>query len=360
MNELQARINAISHERGGGPVHVEGTVRVDEHLHLWPGVWLQGDCLRPGFKRPGNGIEPGALDFLGHPSVIVLGDGGRIILHGSAGLSGVVVVHESVTPLMRRADIDATQTAVEIVGSDATVRDSLILGFGLGVHAKSDRPLIERVSLDCLNGIAVENAWDIPRITGCHIWPFLTVGHGDPRENYRHGFGVGVFGVADWARIEDTFVFGHRRGFWLSGGNMVTVRGCGADGTGIEDGTIGFCIESEADDVRLIEIKAAGHDLGIYGQLGMRTGGPGKVLTVSDSSMWGNQIGYHSGIGYNATRLSGCHVFGNRQGGVYSIGKRPVNLRDVALHDNGSKWDSTGSPAVSESASNVVLDEAQA
>ena len=168
-----------------------------------------------------------------------------------------------------------TGTAVTLADNktDQRVRDCLILGFDFavstGANTRCDRPRIERVQFDCKNGIYLKNCFDVPYVSQCHGFPWVTL-ESAPEAFSAHLKRPGSFlwldGVTnDWAKITDCFNYGWMVGYRATSADSTTFLSCSADHPpGTADGSIGFLVEGSSLEPRLIACQSAGKNTGVY------------------------------------------------------------------------------------------------
>jgi hypothetical protein len=231
-----------------------------------------------------------------------------------------------------RANVDAwTGTAITLADntSDHYIHDCLILGFATAIstgnNTRVDRTRIERVNIDCTNGIYLKNCYDVPYIDRCHQWPWATT-ESVPEANNAHLKRAGAFiwldGVVnDWAKIANCFTFGSTIGYRISGADSAMLVSCSADNDpGAADGSIGFLIEGASIEVEMIGCQSAGRQTGVKSS----TTDPNGRLFLLGCNIW-------------ETKDHAVHV---TQGDVSLIGG---NLRNTGGLGNGVYFENTGS-----------------
>lgn len=167
-----------------------------------------------------------------------------------------------------------------VVGDDVTVYDCMFLGFNQAISAQyAQRLRVTQCNIDCINGILIDTALDIPFISRVHCWPFATiaaVAQGvAPNPNgsalTRTGTAFKFQNTVDWGKITDCFSYGYFRGYWVNSCNSCELTGCGADnvpeagssGSGA-NGFLGFVIEGGSTDTILTNCQAASNEKGFY------------------------------------------------------------------------------------------------
>ena len=167
-----------------------------------------------------------------------------------------------------------------VVGDDVSLYDVMIMGFNQAISATyAQRLRVTQCNIDCINGIVVTSALDIPYINRVHCWPFATiaaVAQGvAPNPNgtalTRTGTAFKFQNTVDWGKITDCFAYGYNRGFWIDGCNSCELTGCGADsvpesgfgGSGL-NGWLGFVVTGGSTDTLLTNCQAASQEKGFY------------------------------------------------------------------------------------------------
>ena len=364
--KIQAAIDAAS-AGGGGTVFLDQSRKyyVNGTLTIKAGVTLAGHMARPGFRLQPP-AAPSGLDLASWGSQLVLGSSGAIAMNSSTGLRNTVILYVGITSLPRQrlansALIDGFSTSVNAVtinGDDVMVKDCFIGGFNLAVWSKHDRAVLDGVWGDNYNGILIQDALDVVRVSNCHFFPWLTIYSTEPsgtgwpdynslRRTGNTNYAFKITGTVDWPRMHNCFCYGYFYGFWLEGGSSILLSMCGADNTTAHAYSIGFNITGSQDEVRMDMCQSAAHQIGCYGQLGYTGGSAKKKLMVTNCDFWGHDgQGFHSGVGNNTTRLIGCNFRSGAPGstGIYVIGSTSrVYYRDCTIHDNTTPVTGSGS-----------------
>ena len=226
--------------------------------------------------------------FIGHisPNNIVnrggkltLPSGAKITLNNASGLKGLVVVRDGISFLSGSTDIanwSANGDAIVLNNgtTDAVIDDCGIFGFAQAVRSVAgatnvSRTRLNRLQIDCVNGVFLEYAYDIPYINEIHCWPFCSVSApGEPLGAHllRSGTAFRFGEVDDWLKIQNCFNYGYYLGFHIAGGNNVTLVSCGSDYVSdqVNDGSIGFLIDGNSREATLLACQAAARHFGFY------------------------------------------------------------------------------------------------
>lgn len=285
---------------------------------------------------------------------IILNRTATIRLNNSAEVRRLGVIPKNFGFSATRANVNLwTGTAFTFVDnkSDQRLEDLFIIGFefagSTGANTRIDRPQIIRCKVDCLNGFYLKNVYDVPYITGCHQWPWATT-ESVPEANDAHLKRPGAFlwldGVLnDWAKVTDCFTFGSLIGYRVSGADSATFLGCSADNSpGTADGSIGFLIEGNSYECRLVACQAAGRQKGISIQT---TDGNGRVF-IADTNVWESVTSAIEVVNGDVNIVNcGLRNTGGAGNGVYTQ-NTATQVRVIGTKINGFsiglKTDSTG------------------
>lgn len=211
-----------------------------------------------------------------------------ITVNSGASLRGLLIYRKGMT--FPAADSSTfAGTAITVGGDDAAVASCLVMGFNKAIHSNGyQRPKVEYLLHDNINGIEITNCTDIAYISNCHAWPFSNVGVGGSYTNItRTGKAYFLHDLCDWAKATNCFSWGYAVGFHVTSANSVTLLGCGADNAysagPLVSGAMGFVIDGTSTDTSLIGCQAAAHDAaGVY----VNTTG-GLQTKIVDLAVWG-------------------------------------------------------------------------
>lgn len=155
--------------------------------------------------------------------------------------------------------------AVSITGDDASVRNCFIGGFNQAILAYNvNRPSIDNVYMDCINGIEMSNVYDRGYINRVHSYLFSSFSQ-SLSSLVRRGTFIYLHDTVDWAAITNCFDYGHKYGYYLINVNECSLTDCAADGSSAEvTGYIGLVIETNTQDVTVSNFRTANKEYGIY------------------------------------------------------------------------------------------------
>lgn len=148
-------------------------------LNISEGVFVLGPWLNLG--------EQSSLDWSNIKSSIILNPAYTIRLNGDfsglrglgifrKGLTQATTVREGVTAVAAFAGTAVTVgTGVGKSANDSYFGHCLVLGFDtLYSNYDNERPRVEYISGDCVNGIKNARVFDMNHLSHCHLWPFVT------------------------------------------------------------------------------------------------------------------------------------------------------------------------------------------
>lgn len=276
--EFQAALSAAG-AAGGGSVRYRGNHRLLGDITIPENVALVGPVAVAG--QIGH-LGEGAADYERKPGGLRLASTATIRVSASARLRDVVVVRDGLdAPFTSVAQAQAgiaafAGTAVTIVGNDARVTNALFLGFQYAIKSHNcARGRFTDVQGDCTNGIRISACYDIPYLTRCHFWPFLTANYtwtaADTTQGIltRSGIGIELLNTVDWGRVSHCFTYGYFRGFRVADAHANLLTACAADGpvvngNPVQAGAIGLLIEGSCLETKVTDFTAAGKAQGIF------------------------------------------------------------------------------------------------
>lgn len=252
------------------------------------------NCRLEGMKAPIGTINPSNFDLMS--CALLLNSGVSIILTNASQIANLLITKYGQMWNRTSTQIAAefTGTAIVIANSstDMLIEDVTIIGFDYGIRSITgatnvSRVRINRVNIDCNNGVLLENSYDVCYLREIHCWPFASVNSTAEPQNAqlkRSGTGIQLLGTNDWTKVTDCFTFGYANGYRVNAGDSVTFLSCGADypPITIADGSKGFLIDGDSYEVRIIGGQAAAMDIGVYVNV---TSTDNKV-TIADLNVW--------------------------------------------------------------------------
>lgn len=270
---------------GGGIARFTGNHRILGDLFIPENVALVGPVRSAG--QIGH-LGAGAADYERKPGGLRLASAASIHVGPSAHFLDAVVIRDGLNApftdaVAAQAGVDAfAGTAIRITGNDARVTNVLVLGFDRAIDSQNcARGRFTDVQGDCRNGIRISACTDIPYLTRCHFWPFLTANYtwtaSDTTQRIltRPGIGFELKDTVDWGKVTNCFTYGYFRGFRLVNVSSNLLTGCASDnpvqnGVPVTPGAIGVLIEGASLDNKLTDFTAAGQAQGLF--LGTNSG----------------------------------------------------------------------------------------
>jgi hypothetical protein len=210
----------------GGTITIPAGVKilVDTDLSIPKNIGIKGAYIQAASSGYASST---AYTSLG---AIIINSAATITLGEGSGFSGCLFYRKSMT--FPAADASAfAGTAITFGGADCFVERSMILGFNKAIYSTGQqRPRIEYLWHDNVNGIEIESCADIAYINNNHAWPFASIGNGAAITTYiRSGKAYYFHDVADWAKISNCFSYGYVTGYQFTNVNSVRAVSCGAD-----------------------------------------------------------------------------------------------------------------------------------
>ncbi|MBU9359759.1 hypothetical protein KTE52_25810 [Burkholderia multivorans] len=321
LNELGSSGGRIMVPRGK-KAYIAGTLTIPPNCSLVGPYQFTGS--------PGNNV---AAPY-GNMGALLLAPTATIRLSSGSGLEGLLIYRYGMVFPEATAGAFAG-TAITLIGDDTSIYRSMILGFNQAVYGTGvQRPRIQDLYHDCLNGVWIDNCADISRIKDNHAWPFSTIGPSAPSSALtRPGSAYRLSTLGDWAQLCGLFSFGYFRGFSLESVNSVTLLGCGADGTGSYAGSYGFDLQAGCTDVRLIGCQAAAQATGYHFNNGVI---PNLHSEMLGCAAWGN---VDNGVLVDAGDVS--IIGGTFRGATNGIAINNANsivMIDKVRFNNNSSW----------------------
>lgn len=295
---IQSAIDA-AHTAGGGEVFFTGRHYIASDLNVTPGVTLTGRWYSSGEPVDGNTQTIGFDDM---KSTLLLADAASIVMQSQSAFRNAVVINRDIAALLPFGSKSAALSGIAAFAGTAITSDPahpcgdvllenlMILGFEYAAvpnpAQNNERWSLQRIKIDCTNGLRFENMWSINYLRECEAWNYLTTHYSwsDFDTSARGGEAFGLYNTGgDWAKITDCFCYGYYRGFRIHSTGNVQLISCGADGGNTQAGHIGFEISGTSDGTKLIGCQAAAREKGIL----INNTGIGYHTYVSDFTSWG-------------------------------------------------------------------------
>jgi len=335
---LTAAITRLLSVTGGGLVRITGRRRFAASVTIHNGIVLEGESAQHGQIYPSSDGNRGAT--------LILDPAATFLVRNGAGARNLMVKRDGLAYGITSAQVASTFTGTAFTLATNTgdhIFENLdILGFEyavksqdtttVGPAAQNNRTRIFNVHGDCINGIWLHNAYDVPYIDKVHFWPYVTVGSvaeaGDAQLK-RSGAFIKLTGKNDWTKVTNSFSFGYAVGCQVTDGHSVTFLNVSHDHPpGSTDGSKGYLFDGDASEIRVIGGQVAGKQYGAHVYCTTSSGRLG--VTFSSTNIWVTTT--------NAIRIQG--------GSVQVIGG---SLRNDPTAPNGIgiKNENTGTAEVS-------------
>ena len=352
----QSAIDYVKNTLGGGEINFSGSSDIYENVTMKNGVVIKGVMTYPsGYKaNPSTGNAWGS-------KVFCHGDVGFLLSSGAV-IDGLYIQKSDVTfPQTSLQSQSWTGTAISGDVSGSAVKNCMILGFeraiDIGdplVSGTSARNLVDRVFIDCKNGVRISGSNDTDRIIDVTCWPFLSsvITEADRA-------GTGIEGVnSDGRHIEGCFVFAYNKNYHCNDCNQWLMTNCGSDAdiTTTDATRKGLLVSGASSNVRVSTTRFTGkYETGI--EIDMSDDNNGSNIAISDcffgSGAATNQIlitdGWYVSVsdsylitGTRGIRVSadmglklsvdGCSFIGNGY---------PISNAATLYNTNQLRWDSS-------------------
>src|SRR6266404_972641 len=180
-------------------------------------------------------------------------------------------------------------TAITATGQDAQVRDVWIGGFAQAFSSTGrERTKLQRVEIDCTNGVLIDNSTDIGRLMDVHCWPFITTHQGYTTNtiNARSGSAFKLTTESDTFFFTNCFDYGWAIGFDIQSKEQVDLVNCFSDGGSLGIGQIGFKFTNTADLIRVVGGGSSGKSQGAY--LNTLVAAVNGAVHFTGTTFWGN------------------------------------------------------------------------
>lgn len=267
---IQAALDAVA-ASGGGKVVLSGRHLVETSLSVPENVALEG-------PKGVIGHIDGAQILSLRPSVI-LNSAATITLANASHVRNLLIYRKGLAIPCTSADTALfAGKAITLPNgtADMVLENLMILGFEYAVwtdtaSANTSRIRIERMSIDCTNGIYSKSSFDVCYIREVHCWPFCSStapAETNNAQNRRNGAALYFDGPHDWAEVSNFLSYGYARGIRLNNVDNTVIMGGAADGpppsASYLDGHIGLLIEGNSNEVTVIGHRIATKQYGFW------------------------------------------------------------------------------------------------
>jgi hypothetical protein len=282
--KIQAALTAFT----GKIVNWDGKPYIATSITLPTGTTLKGPLTNVGEVSSHTYNLNGTI-FLNSAATINIGDfasveGGFIL--NSALKSSLPFANDTVALAALAA---YAGTALTGTGQDAQVRDVWVGGFAQGYYSTGkERTKIQRLNIDCTNGVWIDASYDIARVEDVHCWAFITTHQGAlTNVTYRRqGSAFKTTTHFDGGMFINCFSYGWDIGYDIQAKESTSLISCYADGPGLGAGQVGFKFTVDADMIRVVGGGSSGQDTGVY--LNTNITSTTGVVALTGLSMWGN------------------------------------------------------------------------
>lgn len=327
-------------DHGGGTLTIPFGCSADVdggNLTVHPGVEIRGP--RRAIGSPGSNT---AAPYLSLGGSLRIASDCKVLIGSTGGVTGLLYYRKG----MNFPEKDASAFAgmpIVAAGDDVYLLDSMALGFDTAFSSSGfQRPRIEGLAFDCLNGIDISNCMDVARTYHCHGWPYVTIAYaGEKPDNwaYRSGIGFHYHDVCDWADGMNCFAYGWRVAHRVYNADHVILTNPKADntysastGTGYP-GTRGIVIEGASRDTQILIPHIEAHDLA-----SIHVNTSNGMLTVIDGGSLLSSGGTGAGIQIDGGDVQiGAALSAHTNGIRVTNPNSNVYIEDNALFDSISQ-----------------------
>jgi hypothetical protein len=302
---IQNAINELF-SRGGGNLDMSGGRWLVDSANL---TVKQGVCLRGPWKNAG---EISTRDYTSFKSSIILNPLYTINLaEDFSAIKGVVIARKGLTIPTSLAE--AVTHVAAFSGKAITVGDGtnnkandtyagycLIIGFQYAYYNDfNERPRIEYLSGDNINGVYLNQIYDMNHMLGCHFWPFttthqswtLTGDAGWRRQGTAYYFGTAV----DWGQATNCFSYGYDKHVDVNGSDNVVLLNCGGDGWKDNNNySIGYHARGTTRNLNLIGCKVSSKNTSVL--VDLTGGGNSQSVKIKGGNLWAASVGTGSHV----------------------------------------------------------------
>lgn len=321
-----------------GPYLIDGTV-----LNR-PGVHIRGPLHSPGEILPYS-----SADYMSRRGTLIVNPAAKIVQDHKSGISGFTVVRKGLGGPWSTAGEAATGIAA-FAGSpiwwdqkqDVRVSDILALGFSYAAYGTGERSKVERVQFDCTNGVVIQAATDVVRVTDCHGFPFLTA-HAPWVTNtllQRAGSAFLFGNTADWCKMTNCFSFAYATGFEVVNADNCVLLGCMADGAVQVAGTRGFYVHGTSKETVILGGQTGQQAYGLVFDYSGNPFDERAVCTATTFRSWGATAAHLYAASGRLIHTGGYH----RAGGVTPVAGVAVDPTNGSVFSTGNVFDGTSDP----------------
>jgi len=281
---IQTALNSLPN---GGTVNVKNSHYIGSNLSIPKNVTLQGPLSNVG-EQAQNG-----QNFAAVAGTLWLSSSATITLNDASSVIGFQVLNSALKPILPFANSTVANSAIAAFagtaftagGQDCQVRDCMIGGFAQAYTSTGkERTKLQRLFIDCTNGVYIKTSTDIARLHDVHCWPFMCsrISGVSP---IRAGTAFDINTRFDTGMLTNCFSYGWNVGFSINAYNQVDLINCFADSGGFGTGQIGFSITGSAELINFIGGGASGVDTGIY--INVTNTSYGSIV-LNGVNFWGN------------------------------------------------------------------------
>lgn len=324
----------------GGVVYVHPSKR----YYIGANITIpQNITLKGAFSIVGIPSNAGAVDLWDYGSCLLVSSSKTITMSGGSCLDGLLIMRSTMTGPENDPSAYAG-TAITVAGDDTLIENCMIIGFNQAYSSNnSNRTRINRVNTDCVNGILINNSFDVGYIREVHCWPFGTIAATSPTTTFgtghflfRNGTAFSFTNTVDFTQISNCFAFGYNRAFTVDGPQNLTFVECCADNISQVStpntipGSIGFLVQGASNYTNLTACQVWECNHGYYLNMAGSTqealingcratavsdGGMGVAAVLGSANIIGCRLHGSAGSGYgiyNASTANSIVAVGNR------------------------------------------------
>ena len=306
-----------------------------DRMRVKTNTTLEGDSWIKGSSGAGSNLNnlTAAQIVLGGSSILI--DAAVTVTpKGACRFSGVTFTNPLITGNLPDSSSFAG-TAITAGGDDIRFDYCAFMGFNKAFYSDSyARASFDHCNFDVQSGIDIRNSFDVPRITQCQFWPWLTVatgnvGVGTANSFYRSGTAISMDNVS-WPELDGIFTFGYAVGLNMndvvnprvradlegtrdSAGNIIPTTGCRITGS-TSKGSFSLNTAHHLYGVR--QAVNLGLHNKIHSGMYRDSSGAGILIetgdaTISNNSTTGLQTGV-GGIGISVLNTAGVVLIDHR------------------------------------------------